>query len=100
MSTFRLPYGSAGQHVYRPEENLGYRYLVAYFVDGGLDADYIRKACQEAHADGAPLDAVCRPGGVWKTHGELTNQAVAHRLEQYASALAQYEDELSKERRE
>ena len=99
MATFRAPYGTPDQHVPSPAQNFGYRYLVAYLVDGGLRADYIIRACAEFHEEGAPKDAFCRPDGVWKGRGDLTNRAVAARLDSYAAALTKYEADLKAERR-
>lgn len=99
MPTFKPPYGTPDQHVYSPAEHLGYRYLVAYLVDGGSRHDYIKQACSDFHAEGAPKDAFCQPDGVWKGRSQLTNQAVARRLDSYAAALTKYEEQLKAERR-
>lgn len=94
MPTFKPPYGTKGQHVTSPAQHLGYRYLVAYLVDGGLMADYIIRACIEAKEEGAPQDTVCHTDDGYKRRGDLTNRAVGHRLDTYAAALTRYEEEL------
>jgi hypothetical protein len=98
MPTFKPPYGTGDQHVTNPARHRGYRYLVAYLVDGGLRADYVARACIEAEEEGAPKDAVCHTQDGWKRRGDLTNQAVGRRLDSYATALTQYEKELKAER--
>lgn len=98
MPTFKAPYGTADQHVISPAEHLGYRYIVARLVDGGLQADYIRKACEEFRTLGAPEDALYQYDGKWMTRGGLTNRTVAQRLDSYADALTKYEQELKAER--
>jgi hypothetical protein len=99
MAKFNPPYGTPDQHVPSPAHNFGYRYLVAYLVDGGMRADYIIKACAEFHEEGAPKDAFCRPDGVWKGRSQLTNRMAAQRLDSYARALTKYEQELAAERK-
>lgn len=99
MPVFKPPYGTSGQHVISPAQHLGYRYLVAYLVDGGCMGDYIMKACTEAHDEGAPKDVVCHTGVGWKRRGDLVNLAVGRRLDTYAAALTRYEEELKAERR-
>lgn len=97
MPTFKAPYGTADQHVPSPAQHLGYRYLVAYLVDGGCQAEYIRRACEEAQDEGAPKDVVCHTSEGWKRRGELINLAVGRRLDGYAIALTKYEQELKAE---
>jgi len=103
MPTFRPPssFGSrdVNQHVYSPAQHLGYRYLVAYFTDGGCTKDYILKACAEAHDDGAPKDVVCHDGAGWKRRSEL-NPVIGRRLDTYARALTTYEQELKAEQKQ
>jgi hypothetical protein len=99
MPVFKPPYGTKDQHVISPAQTFGYRYVVAYLVDGGCMRDYIERACIEAQEDGAPKDAVCHDGAGWKRRGQLTNLAVGRRLDSYAAALTKYEEELKAERR-
>lgn len=97
MPTFRPPYGTKGQHVPNPAQNRGYRYIVAYLVDGGSNADYIIRACSDAEAEGLPKDAVCYgPAalGSWQRRGQMQNRAFGRRLDSYAAALTKYEEEL------
>ena len=99
MPTFKPPYGTRDQHVPGPAQHRGYRYIVAYLVDGGLLADYIQKACIEAEEAGAPRDAVhTKEYGGWYTRGEIRNPMVGRRLDTYAAALTKYEQELKAER--
>lgn len=97
MPTFRPPYGTKDQHVISPAEHFGYRYLVAYLVDGGMRTDYIKRACSDAQEVGAPKDAVCHLNGRWKRRSEL-NPGFGCRLDTYAAALTKYEQELKAER--
>ena len=101
MPVFRPPYGprNPAEHITSPAQHLGYRYVVAYFVDGGAPATYILRACAEAHDEGAPKDAVCHTDTGWKRRGDLTNIMVGRRLDSYARALLKYEEELSAERK-
>lgn len=98
MATFRPPYGTPKQHVIAPAQHLGYRFLVARLVDGGMDADYIRRACSDAHAEGVPKDAVTCENGVWKTRAQLPRNRYTTLLDSYAAALTKYEQELKAER--
>lgn len=99
MPTFNPPrgYGTAGQHVISPAEHLGYVYVVAFLVDGGNAADYIRRACADAHEEGAPKDVVCHSDGRWKRRSEM-NLTFGRRLDTYVRALNKYEQELKAER--
>lgn len=99
MPTFRPPYGTKDQHVHHPAHHLGYHYIVARLVDGGLMADYIRRACEEAHEAGAPKDALYLDRGVWVRRADLRNLMVGRRLDSYAAALTRYERELKDERK-
>jgi hypothetical protein len=100
MPTFKPPYGpkDVTQHVFRPAQHLGYRYVVAYLTDGGAPATYILRACAEAHDEKAPKDAVCHTDTGWKRRGDLTNIMVGRKLDTYARALLKYEEELNNER--
>lgn len=100
--TFKAPYGTADQHVTSPAQHFGYRYIVAYLVDGGSKADYIRRVCADAYAEQAPKDAVCRvypSADQWKQRGDITVN-FARTLDAYAAALTRYEQELKAERRQ
>lgn len=99
MPTFKAPYGTKDQHVISPARHRGFRYIVAYLVDGGCRADYIEKACIEAEEAGAPKDAVhSKEYGGFFTRGEIKNPMVGRRLDTYARALTKYEQELRAER--
>lgn len=93
MAVFRPPYGTKDQHVISRAEHLGYVYIVAFLVDGGMGADYIKRACSDAHDVGAPKDAVCHENGRWKRRSEF-NLGFGRRLDTYARALTKYEEEL------
>ena len=99
MATFKPPrgYGTKDQHVCSPAQNFGYFFLVAYLVDGGNSADYIKRACADALAEGAPKDVVCHTDGRWKRRSEM-NLMFGRRLSTYADALARYAEELEAER--
>jgi hypothetical protein len=101
MPTFKPPWGPRDlkQHVFSPAHHLGYRYIVAYLMDGPSKPDYIVRACSDAHAEGAPKDAVCRNAGEeWTTRGQI-GRTFGHRLDDYARALTKYEEDLAAERR-
>lgn len=98
MPHFKAPYGTADQHVISPAQHLGYHYIVAYHVNGGSMADYVRRACAEAHDERAPKDVVCHTNDGWKRRGEVTNLMHGRRLDSYVRALIKYEQELKTER--
>ena len=93
MATFRPPYGTKDQHVISRAQHFGYIYIVAFLVDGGNLADYIKRACADAQEAGAPKDAVCYENGRWKRRSKL-NLGYGRRLDTYARALTKYEEEL------
>lgn len=100
MPTFKPPYGTADQHVVSPAQHFGYHYIVAYLVDGGSRAEYIKRACSDAHAEGLPKDAVCygpAANGIWQRRGDMQSSSYGRRLDRYAAALTQYEKELKAE---
>lgn len=103
MPVFKPPYGTKDQHVPSPAHHFGYHYIVAYLVDGGSRADYIKRACSDAHAEGLPRDAVCHgplgaSDGNWQRRGDMQNRTYGRRLDAYAAALTKYEQELKAER--
>jgi hypothetical protein len=97
--TFKAPFGTAEQHVISAAQHFGYRYLVAYLVDGGCAKDYIIRACAEALDVGAPKDAVCHQNGQWKRRSQM-GVTLGRRLDSYTAALTRYEQELKAERRQ
>lgn len=102
MPDFKPPYGTKDQHVISPAQHRGYRYIVAYLVDGGSRRDYIIRACSDAEAEGLPKDAVCygpESHGSWQRRSQLQNRAFGRRLDQYAAALTKYEQELWAEKK-
>ena len=98
MPTFKPPYGTTDQHVYSPAQHFGYCFIVARLVDGGSQADYIKRACADAQEERAPKDAVVREeNGAWRTRAQLASGMYGRRLDTYAAALTQYEEELKAE---
>jgi hypothetical protein len=101
MPVFKPPYGPKDpkQHVTSAAKNYGFRFYVAFLVDGGASPDYIKRACIEAREAGAPKDMVhTKEYGGWFTRGEVTNPVTARRLDSYAAALTKYEADLKAER--
>lgn len=99
MPTFNAPYGTKDQHVFSPARNLGYHYIVARLVDGGMLADYIQRACEEAHEAGAPKDALYVHQGQWIRRHQVANVMVGRKYDTYTRALLKYETELKAERK-
>lgn len=99
MPVFKPPYGSKDQHVISPAHHFGYRHLVATLVDGGSNADYIKRACADYKEEGAPKDAIGRTETGWRVRGEVS---IMHgrRLDSYAIALTRYEEEIKMDRRQ
>lgn len=101
MAQFKPPYGTTDQHVTDPTQHFGYRFLVAYLVDGGYYAQKIRQVCAEARKEGAPRDACLRRlakfGGGWITRDHLSDHRTRRRVDSYAAALLKYEEDVKAE---
>jgi hypothetical protein len=99
MPVFKPPYGTKDQHVISPAQHFEYRHLVASLVDGGSDADYIKRACADFKEEGAPKDAIGRTETGWRVRSDL-GMMHGRRLDSYAAALTKYEEELKAERKQ
>lgn len=99
---FTPPYGGTN-HVTDPAQHHGFLHMVAWAVECGSEAEYIKHRCAKAKAAGAPLDALYEssgPGGVgtgeWVRFSDIdtTGHNGARgfiRIEQYVQELVRYQ---------
>ncbi|KOT47121.1 MULTISPECIES: hypothetical protein [Streptomyces] len=105
------PYGGAINHVTDPTEHHGYLHMVAWAVEIGSHAEYIKVRCAKAKAAGAPLDTLyersgpCGVGtGEWVRFSDTgtTGHDAARRcvrIEQYVRELARYQHAVAQYRK-
>lgn len=108
---FNPPYGGAINHVTDPAEHHGYLHMVAWAVEIGSHAEYIKDRCAKAKAAGAPLDTLyersgpCGVGtGEWVRFSDIdtTSHDVARgfvRIEHYVQELVRYQHAVAQYRK-
>ncbi|MFE7118527.1 hypothetical protein ACFU99_24230 [Streptomyces sp. NPDC057654] len=108
---FNPPYGGAISHVTDPAEHHGYLHMVAWAVEIGSHAPYIKHRCAEAKAAGAPLDTLYErsgPGGVgtgewvrFSDRGATGHDAARGfvRIEEYVRELVRYQQAVAQYRK-
>jgi hypothetical protein len=108
---FNPPYGGAINHVTDPGEHHGYLHMVAWAVEIGSHAEYIKDRCAKAKAAGAPLDTLyersgpCGVGtGEWVRFSDI--DTIGHdaargfvRIEQYVRELVRYQHAVAQYRK-
>ncbi|KAB7835708.1 hypothetical protein [Streptomyces mobaraensis] len=107
---FNPPYGGVISHVTDPAEHHGYLYMVAWAVEIGSHAEYIKDRCAKAKAAGAPLDTLFErsgPCGVgtaeWVRFSDIdttSHDAACRfvRIEQYVQELMRYQHAVAQYR--
>ncbi|MFI8089131.1 hypothetical protein ACIF9R_12550 [Streptomyces sp. NPDC086080] len=108
---FNPPYGGAISQVTDPAEHHGYLHMVAWAVEIGSHAQYIKDRCAKAKAAGAPLDTLyersgpCGVGtGEWVRFSDIntTGHDAARgfvRIEQYVRELVRYQHAVAQYRK-
>ncbi|WP_338675952.1 hypothetical protein V1460_25510 [Streptomyces sp. SCSIO 30461] len=108
---FNPPYGGAISHVTDPAEHHGYLHMVAWAVEIGSHAEYIKDWCAKAKSAGAPLDTLyersgpCGIGtGEWVRFSDIdtTGHDSARgfvRIEQYVKELVRYQHAVTQYRK-